>query len=56
MKKADHASSESSFFRKGESGDWENYFSDADKVLFKEIAGDLLVEMRYAADHTWSSG
>ena len=34
-----------SFFRKGVVGDWKNVFTDKDKQLFKEEAGDLLIEL-----------
>jgi len=42
-----------SFFRKGVAGDWVNYFTDKDRIRFKEQAGELLVELGYAADGDW---
>jgi hypothetical protein len=42
-----------SFFRKGVSRDWKNYFTERDKELFKEVAGDLLVRLGYERDHDW---
>lgn len=43
----------SSFFRKGASGEWQKYFSEADKALFKEIAGPTLIRMGYEKDNNW---
>jgi Sulfotransferase domain len=43
----------SSFFRKGVVGDWKNVFTDKDKQLFKEEAGDLLIELGYEKDDDW---
>ena len=42
-----------SFARKGVSGDWRNHFSDAHVARFKEIAGDLLIELGYEAGMDW---
>lgn len=42
-----------SFFRKGTAGDWVQYFKPEDKVLFKKIAGETLVELGYEKDQTW---
>jgi hypothetical protein len=39
--------------RKGVAGDWKNAFTERDKAVFKEIAGDLLVELGYAKDRSW---
>ncbi len=39
--------------RKGVTGDWKNYFSDKHKKIFKEIAGDLLIELGYEKDNNW---
>ncbi|EFA82853.1 putative glycosyltransferase [Heterostelium album PN500] len=41
------------FFRKGEIGDWQNYFSYANKVWFKEEAGHELIQLGYELDHLW---
>ena len=35
------------FFRKGEVGDWKNYFTSANANCFNLIAGDLLAELGY---------
>jgi hypothetical protein len=43
----------SSFFRKGIAGDWRNVFTERDRQIFKEAAGDLLVELGYEDDHDW---
>lgn len=40
-------------YRKGRSGDWRHFFSEENKRLFKEVAGDLLVHLGYEADMTW---
>jgi hypothetical protein len=44
---------ESSFVRKGVSGDWQNHFTPKLKVLYKETAGDVLVEFGYEEDTDW---
>ena len=41
------------FYRKGIAGDWENHFSAEDKRIFKEIAGDLLIQLGYEKDLDW---
>jgi hypothetical protein len=43
----------SSFFRKGVAGDWKNYFTEKDKRIFQEEAGDLLVKLGYEQDNNW---
>lgn len=43
----------SSFFRKGIAGDWKNYFTERDKQIFKEEAGDLLVNLGYEEGYDW---
>jgi hypothetical protein len=42
-----------SLLRKGTSGDWKNAFSERDKMIFKEAAGDTLVELGYEMDNEW---
>ncbi len=42
-----------SFFRKGIAGDWKNVFTERDKQIFKEEAGDLLIELGYEKDGDW---
>jgi hypothetical protein len=39
-----------SFFRKGISGDWKNYFTPRDKRIFYDEAGDTLESLGYEAD------
>jgi Sulfotransferase family len=36
-----------SFFRKGVSGDWRNFFTQRDRKIYMELAGDRLVEIGY---------
>ncbi|MEZ6095261.1 MAG: sulfotransferase domain-containing protein [Pirellulaceae bacterium] len=47
------AESPDKFFRKGESGDWVNYFTDRTKEVFKGIANDELVLQGYVQDADW---
>jgi len=42
-----------SHFRKGIEGDWKNYFSEASKKYFKQVTGDLLVELGYERNNDW---
>ena len=39
--------------RKGIAGDWKNAFTQRDKEIYKEEAGDVLVELGYEKDHDW---
>ncbi|MEJ7841888.1 MAG: sulfotransferase [Rubrobacter sp.] len=39
-----------SFFRKGVVGDWRGAFTERDRRVFEEVAGDLLAELGYAGD------
>lgn len=39
--------------RKGEVGDWQNYFSATSKAWFNEVAGESLVQAGYAKDSDW---
>jgi len=43
----------SSFYRKGVAGDWRNVFTAEDRRVFKEAAGDLLIELGYEEDDDW---
>lgn len=43
----------SSHFRKGITGDWQNYFNARHKQCFKELAGDWLVKLGYEDDSSW---
>jgi hypothetical protein len=38
------------FMRKGVAGDWRRVFTDHDRQVYEEIAGDTLVEMGYSLD------
>jgi sulfotransferase 6B1 len=40
-------------FRKGQRGDWRNHFTDAHRCVFKEVAGDLLINLGYETDMNW---
>jgi Sulfotransferase family len=42
-----------SFYRKGIARDWVNHFSEADKNVFKELAGDLLIDLGYEKNLDW---
>jgi hypothetical protein len=39
--------------KRGISGAWVDTFSPADKMLFKKIAGDFLIELGYEKDFDW---
>jgi hypothetical protein len=40
-------------FRSGKTGEWKKYFKDEHKNLFKDVAGDLLVQLGYEKDNNW---
>jgi len=40
-------------FRKGKTSSWKEYFSQDNKELFKEYAGDLLIDLGYETDFNW---
>ena len=40
-------------FRSGKTGEWKKYFKDEHKALFKEVAGDLLIQLGYEKDNNW---
>lgn len=42
-----------SFFRKGLAGDWQNYFTDELKTLYKEQIGEFLIEFNYERNFAW---
>jgi hypothetical protein len=42
-----------SFYRKGIVGEWRSQFEPQDKVLFKELAGDLLIRLGYESKSDW---
>lgn len=41
------------FVRKGVRGDWQHYFGTADKTVFKQQAGTLLLELDYEQHPDW---
>jgi hypothetical protein len=43
----------SSFYRKGIAGDWKNHFTEEDRRIFKEEAGELLIRLGYEEDLNW---
>lgn len=51
--KSSIAPHKSGTFRKGETGSWQEYFSARNKQEFKEIAGELLIQMGYEKDLDW---
>ena len=42
-----------SFLPKGQAGNWSRLFTARDKVIFKEVAGAMLVKWRYEKDLDW---
>jgi len=40
-------------FRSGKTGGWREHFTDEHKKLFKEVAGDLLIKLRYEKTNDW---
>lgn len=40
-------------FRSGRTGGWRDHFNDEHKVLFKDVAGDLLVRLGYEKNNDW---
>jgi hypothetical protein len=47
------APKKSGTFRKGQPGNWREHFTEANKTLFKESTGDLLVRLGYERDSDW---
>lgn len=43
----------SSFLPKGQVGNWARLFTEKDKSVFKEIAGEMLVKWKYEKDLNW---
>lgn len=46
---------ENAFYRKGVAGDWRNHYSDDEKRVFSELAGDLLVRLGYEQTADWKA-
>jgi hypothetical protein len=40
-------------FRSGKTGEWQTYFNDEHKQLFKAVAGDILIRLGYEKDNNW---
>jgi hypothetical protein len=40
-------------YRSGKVGEWSKYFKPEHNAKFKEVTGELLVQMGYEKDHTW---
>lgn len=40
-------------FRSGRTGEWKQHFTPEHKLIFKEVAGDLLVRLGYEKDNDW---
>lgn len=42
-----------SFLPKGQAGNWRRLFTERDRALFKEAAGEMLIQWRYEKDDNW---
>lgn len=42
-----------SFLPKGQAGNWSRLFTEKDKSIFKEVAGEMLVKWKYEKDMNW---
>lgn len=42
-----------SFLPKGQAGNWQRLFTQEDKAVFKEVAGEMLVMCKYEKDLNW---
>ena len=40
-------------FRSGKTGEWQKYFTDEHKKIFKDVAGDLLIRLEYEKNNDW---
>ena len=40
-------------FRNGKIGAWKSHFTEQDKVMFKKVAGQLLIDLGYETDFNW---
>jgi len=47
------APKKSGTFRKGQPGGWKDVFTEANKALFKQEAGDILIRLGYEDDMEW---
>ena len=42
-----------SFLPKGQAGNWQRLFTEKDRSVFKDVAGELLVKWKYEKDLNW---
>lgn len=42
-----------SFLPKGQAGNWTRLFTETDKSMFKEVAGEMLIRWKYENDLNW---
>ena len=42
-----------SFLPKGQAGNWQRLFTEKDKSVFKDVAGEMLVKWQYEKDLNW---
>ena len=42
-----------SFLPKGQAGNWTRLFTEKDKRIFKEVAGEMLIQWGYEKDNNW---
>lgn len=42
-----------SFLPKGQAGNWQRLFTEKDKSVFKDVAGEMLVKWKYEKDLSW---
>ena len=42
-----------SFLPKGQAGNWERLFTERDRMIFKEVAGEMLINWKYEKDSNW---
>jgi hypothetical protein len=42
-----------SFLPKGQAGNWSRLFTERDKTVFKEAAGDMLIKWHYEQNNDW---
>ncbi len=40
-------------FRSGKTGEWRQHFTEEHKKLFKDVAGNLLIELGYESSNSW---
>jgi hypothetical protein len=48
-----HDPKDSHTFRKGTSGEWRSHFSNRHVELFKELAGQMLIDLGYEKNSDW---